>query len=291
MQTEEQNSRTRDLDRKATLEVVRLINAEDKRVAEAVASQLPVIAEAVDLIVGRLSSGGRVFYVGAGTSGRLGILDAVECPPTFNVDPGLMQGILAGGYEACYRAVEAEEDSEAQGCADLESAGVTSKDVVVGIAASGRTPYTCAAVARARVLGALTVGISCNAATRLSAEAEVAIEVVTGAEALSGSTRMKAGTAQKMVLNLISTATMVRLGHVYDNLMINVHLKNEKLVRRGVSIVQRITGCTSAEAERTLTEAGDVKTAVVMVAFGCSRSDAQDRLKLAGGRLRAALEG
>lgn len=291
MQTEEQNPRTRDLDRRATLEVVQLINAEDGRVAAAVSSQLSLIAQAVDLIAERLSRGGRIFYVGAGTSGRLGILDAVECPPTFNVEPTLVQGILAGGYEACYRAVEAEEDSEEQGRRDLEAAGVHSADAVIGIAASGRTPYTCAAVARARNLGALTVGISCNASTRLSAEAEIAIEVVTGPEALSGSTRMKAGTAQKMVLNLISTATMVRLGHVYDNLMVNVHLKNEKLIRRGVSIVQRITDCAPEDAERALAEAGAVKTAVVMITFGCSRADAQARLESAGGCLRAALEG
>ncbi|HLU99635.1 MAG TPA: N-acetylmuramic acid 6-phosphate etherase [Acidobacteriota bacterium] len=273
--TEERNPESFDIDLLDTEQILLRINAQDQRVAPAVASVIPDIARAVDGITSRLRSGGRLFYVGAGTSGRLGILDAVECPPTYNTPPDVIQGILAGGYEACYRSIEAAEDDPEAGERDLLRAGLKRGDAVVGIAASGRTPYTCGAVARARREGAFTVGISCNRNTPLSREAEVAIEVETGPEIVTGSTRMKAGTAQKLILNMISTTTMIRLGYVYSNLMINVHLKNSKLVERGIRIVQEITGASREEAKSAIEESQDVKTAIVMVKENCSPDQAR----------------
>lgn len=289
LETETLNSRTRDIDRLDTLEILRLINQEDQRVAPAVQEVLPLLAVAVERIATRLQAGGRLFYVGAGTSGRLGILDAVECPPTYGVPPDLVRGVLAGGYEACHRSLEAAEDNPEQGARDLQDAGVSSGDAVVGIAASGRTPYTLGAVRHARQLGALTVGISCNRNTPLSREAEIAVEVDTGPEVIAGSTRMKAGTAQKMILNLISTTCMIRLGHVYGNLMVNLHLKNRKLWQRGVAMITEITGVSRQDAERALKSTGDVQQAVVCLKLGCTPREAQRLLKEKG-NLRKVLE-
>lgn len=279
MKTEDRNPRTRDLDLRESLDIVRLIHEEDLRVAPAVSSQLDRIAGAVDGIVARLREGGRLFYAGAGTSGRLGVLDAVECPPTFGVGPDLVVGVLAGGFPACYSAVEGAEDSEADGREALAEAGCTGADAVVGIAASGRTPFTCGALRYARNLGAFTAAIANNSNSEIGRIAHVSIEVLTGPEVVTGSTRMKAGTAQKMVLNMLSTATMVRLGFVHDNLMVNVHLKNSKLLDRGVRIVQEITGASRADAEAALAVAGDVRTAVVMLTLGCSVETARGRLQ------------
>ncbi len=290
MNTEDINPRTRGLDTLTTAEILRLINQEDRRVADAVAAALPAIAAAVDGIVLRLRSGGRLFYVGAGTSGRLGVLDAVECPPTFGVEPERVVGVLAGGYAACHSAVEAAEDSEVEGRRALQQAGCTGADAVVGIAASGRTPFTCGALRWARSVGAFTVALTNNRGSELGRVAEVAIEVETGPEVITGSTRMKAGTAQKMVLNMLSTTTMVQLGMVYDNLMVNVHLKNRKLRERGIRILRRITGAGHEQAEAALAAAGDVPTAAVMISLGCTAEVARARLR-SSSSLREAMAG
>ncbi len=267
--TESTNPKTANLDQLSTLEIVRAINDEDRTVAEAVSSALENIAACIDRIAEKLAAGGRLFYVGTGTSGRLGVLDAVECPPTFGVSPDVVQGIIAGGYGACYGAVEAAEDDKSQAVSDVTARRIGPGDAVVGIAASGSTPYTVSAIRQARSLGAFTAGIACNPGSPLSTEAEIGIEIDTGPEALAGSTRMKAGTAQKMVLNIISTGVMVRLGHVYGNLMVNVHLKNRKLVKRGEGIVQRVTGAGNDEAKGALEATGSVKAAIILLKLGC----------------------
>ncbi len=277
MNTEQRNPDTYDLDKLQTPELVMAINRADQAVAMIVAAALDQIAAAVDAIAARLKTGGRLFYVGSGTSGRLGVLDAVECPPTFGVPAELVQGVVSGGYDACHSAVESAEDSPEQGEADLRTRNLTARDAVVGVAASGRTPYTLGAVRYARGLGALTVGISCNRNAQLTKEVDHPIEVETGPEVLTGSTRMKAGTAQKMVLNMISTAVMVRLGHVYSNLMVNVHLKNQKLVERGVRIISEVTGTTEDKARQALERTGDVKSAIVMLKLGCSVEEAKKK--------------
>ena len=240
--TEQRNAASDGIDAQPTIEILRIINEEDKKVAEAVTSQIPRIALAVDGIVERLSKGGRLFYIGAGTSGRLGVLDASECPPTFNVSPQTVQGIIAGGEAALARATEASEDDAGAGECDLQARGFTGNDVLVGIAASGRTPYVLGAVAAARRLGALTVGISCTPKSELSAAVEIAITPLPGPEIVTGSTRMKAGTATKLVLNMLSTAAMIRLGYVYSNLMVNVQPTNEKLLDRARRIVAAAAG-------------------------------------------------
>ena len=230
--TEQENPRTAQISSLPTEEILRLMNEEDARVADAVAQVLPEIARAVDGIVGRLDQGGRLFYIGTGTSGRLGVLDASECPPTFGVSPEMVQGIIAGGYEACYRAVEASEDDAAAGANDLEARGFTKQDALVGIAASGRTPYTVGAVEHARQLGALTIALTSVPGSLITKAAEISIVPVVGPEVIAGSTRMKAGTAQKLVLNMISTAAMIRLGYVTGNRMTNVQTRNVKLRAR-----------------------------------------------------------
>jgi N-acetylmuramic acid 6-phosphate etherase len=277
MNTEQRNPATYDLDKLQTPELVMAINRADQSVAMVVASALDQIASAIDGIAGRLKDGGRLFYVGSGTSGRLGVLDAVECAPTFGVSPELVQGILSGGYAACHSAVESAEDSPEQGEADLRARHLDPQDAVVGVAASGRTPYTLGAMRFARRAGALTIGVSCNRNAPLSAEVDLPIEVETGPEVLTGSTRMKAGTAQKMILNMLSTAVMVRLGHVYSNLMVNVHLKNRKLVERGVRIIREVTGTTEETARETLEHTGDVKSAIVMLKLGCGPEEAREK--------------
>jgi N-acetylmuramic acid 6-phosphate etherase len=250
--TEQENPRSKDLSSQSTAEIVALMNEEDATVAAAVQRVLGDVVKAVDEIVARLSKGGRLFYTGTGTSGRLGVLDASECPPTFGVSPELVQGVIAGGYDACYRAVEASEDDADAGAADLKARGFNSGDALVGIAASGRTPYTVGAVKFARSIGAFTVGLTCVPGSPITEAAELSIVPVVGPEVLTGSSRLKAGTAQKMVLNMISTATMVRLGYVSGNRMSNLQPRNVKLRERAVRIVMAETGVDEQAARSAL---------------------------------------
>lgn len=287
--TESSNPASSEIDRLQTVEMLRVINAADAEVPGAVAREIPRIAAAVDAIVERLDRGGRLFYTGAGTSGRLGVLDASECPPTFNVPPELVQGVIAGGEEALRNSVERAEDDPAQGRKDLEIRGFGAGDAVVGIAASGRTPYVLGAVGWARSIGALTIGLSCTPASELARAVEIAITPVPGAEVITGSTRMRAGTATKLVLNMISTGVMVKLGHVYGNLMVNVQPTNAKLEDRARRIIASITGLTYNEAAALLAEAGTVRTAVVMQKLKISRAAAEEKLRAARGRPRVAL--
>ena len=292
LRTEKRNPASRNLDRLSSLEIARIINQEDAKVALAVKKSLPQIARAIDAIAERLARGGRLIYIGTGTSGRLGALDAAECPPTFNIDPRRVQFVIAGGVRALGAAVEADEDSREAGREDLAKRKPSANDVVVGIAASGRTPYTVAAVEYARSLGAMTVAVTCNLDSPLEKAAEIPIVVEVGPEVVTGSTRMKAGTAQKMVLNMLSTGTMTRLGYVYGNLMVNVHLKNSKLVDRGIRIVQEVTGLDRTQSQAALRRAGgSVPTAIVMVQKGVARKQAETLLQQAGGHLRRALSG
>lgn len=254
--TEQENPRSQNLSSQSTREIVELMNAEDATVAAAVERVLDDVARAVDETAARLRNGGKLYYIGTGTSGRLGVLDASECPPTFGVSPELVQGVIAGGYDACYRAVEASEDDADAGGADLQRRGLTGKDVVVGIAASGKTPYTVGAVTYARTLGAFTVGLTCVPDSPITRAAELSIVPVVGPEVLTGSSRLKAGTAQKMVLNMISTATMVRLGYVSGNRMSNMQARNTKLRERAVRIVMAEAGLDQAVATRELESSG-----------------------------------
>jgi N-acetylmuramic acid 6-phosphate etherase len=288
--TEKTNSASADLDRKSALEIARIINAEDAKVAGAVKSALPQIAQAVDLIATALSEGGHLIYVGTGTSGRVAALDAVECPPTFDVDPRMIQFIIAGGPKALAAAVEASEDSKILGRQAIAKKKPTAKDVVVGIAASGRTPFTIAAVEYARAQGAMTVAVVCNPKTALGKAAHLAIVAEVGAEVVAGSTRMKAGTAQKMILNMLSTGAMTRLGYVYGNLMVNVRPRNVKLIERGVGIVEKTVGLDHRAARKLLAAAGGlVPIAMVMSKAGVSRARAVAALEEASGRVRKAI--
>ena len=289
--TEQPNPNTSEIDRLPTLEALRLINAEDKKVADAVAQVLPAIATAVDGIVARLKRRGRLFYVGTGTSGRLGVLDASECPPTFGVSPELVQGIIAGGYDACYKAVEASEDDRAAGATDLQVQGLNANDAVVGIAASGRTPYTIGAVEYARALGALTICITCNENTELAAAVEIPLEPIVGAEVIAGSTRLKSGTAQKLVLNMLSTMAMVRLGYVKGNRMANMQTKNIKLRQRAVGIVQDECKVAEATAEAVLGAANwQLPVALVMQQAKVSREVAMAALENANQSVERAVK-
>jgi N-acetylmuramic acid 6-phosphate etherase len=289
--TEQRNPNTRGLDRKSTIEIVRALNREDARVALAVQRVLPQIARAVDEIVKALSAGGRLIYAGAGTSGRLAVLDASECPPTFGTPPRMVTALIAGGERALRHAVEGAEDSAANGARDLVRAGVTAKDVVVGIAASGTTPYVLGALRQARRHAAFTIGVTSNPGSALARQAQIAISPGTGPEAVSGSTRMKAGTAQKMVLNMLSTAAMIRMGRVYENWMIGVALTNRKLQRRGARILEEAAGVSASVAGHALRRAGhDLPTALVMLKTGADLSEARKRLASAGGNVRKALE-
>jgi len=288
--TERANSASADLDRKSALEIARIINAEDAKVAGAVKRALPQIAQAIDLIATALSEGGRLIYVGTGTSGRIAALDAVECPPTFDVDPRMVQFIIAGGPKALASAVEADEDSGKLGRQAIAKKKPTHKDVVVGIAASGRTPFTIAAIEYARAHGARTVAVVCNPGTALGRAAHVAIVADVGAEVVAGSTRMKAGTAQKMILNMLSTGAMTRLGYVYGNLMVNVRPRNVKLIERGVGIVEKAVGLDPRAARKLLAAAGGlVPTAMVMAKAGVSRARAVAALEESSGRVRKAI--
>jgi N-acetylmuramic acid 6-phosphate etherase len=267
-----------------------VINDEDAKVAAAVQAELPAIARAVDAIAARFAEGGRLFYIGAGTSGRLGVLDASECPPTFSVDASLVQGLIAGGDKALRLSSEHSEDSREEGASDLAAAAFTAKDTLVGIAASGRTPYVLGAIDYAKSLGALTVGLSCVPGSALSQQTEIAITPATGPEILTGSTRMKAGTATKLVLNMISTGVMVRTGATYGNLMVNVRPTNAKLVDRAHRIIMAATGCDLATATTLLTDSGgSVKTAIVMQKLSLDRKAAETRLKATNNELRKAL--
>ncbi|WP_040690693.1 N-acetylmuramic acid 6-phosphate etherase [Nocardia vinacea] len=288
--TEASNPRTSALDSMPIDELLRTMNAEDVGVASAVAQAIPEIARAVELIVAARRRGGRLIYVGAGTSGRLGVLDAVECPPTFGTDPGEVLGIIAGGPDAFLRAVEGAEDDPALAVADLAAIALTGDDVVVALAASGRTPYAVGALQYGRSVGAATVAISCNRNAEASAHADVGIEIDTGPEVLTGSTRLKAGTAQKMVCNMLSTAAMVRAGKVYGNLMVDVKPTNAKLVDRACRIVAEATGADPATAAALLDAAdGHVKTAIVMRLAGVEASAARALLHDADGRVRDAV--
>jgi N-acetylmuramic acid 6-phosphate etherase len=288
--TEQRNPRSRGIDRKSTTEILRVLNREDALVARAVGAEIPRIAAAVDAIVRAIDRGGRLIYVGAGTSGRLAVLDAAECPPTFGTSPRIVQAIIAGGEKALRHAVEGAEDSARNGALDLARMGVASNDVVVGIAASGTTPYVLGALKLAQQKRAFTVGITANPNSPLARLATIAIAPKTGAEAIAGSTRMKAGTAQKMVLNLLSTTAMIRLGRVYENWMVHVALTNQKLKRRGVRILEEATGVTMAEAAQALRSTQhDLPAALVMLETGASSSEARGHLAANRGNVRQAI--
>jgi N-acetylmuramic acid 6-phosphate etherase len=279
-----------EIDQLPTLDIARTMNTEDQTVPAAVAALLPEIAAAIDATAARMARGGRLIYAGAGTAGRLGVLDASECPPTFNTDAGEVVGLIAGGPSAMVRAVEGAEDSRELAAADLDALNLTAHDTVVGISASGRTPYAIGAVEHARAAGALTIGLSCNADSELAAAAEHGLEVVTGPELLTGSTRLKAGTAQKLVLNMISTITMIRLGKTYGNLMVDVRASNEKLQARSRRIVALATGAPDEQIESSLAAAdGEVKTAILMILADIDAKSADQRLTDSRGHLRAAL--
>jgi N-acetylmuramic acid 6-phosphate etherase len=282
--TEQANPASAAIDTLSALEIVTLMNAEDRRVPTAVDSQLPAIAAAVDVITARLQAGGRLFYVGAGTSGRLGALDAAECPPTFNTPPELVQALIAGGPPALTRAVEGAEDDTDAGRRDLLAAGLAAGDAVVGVSASGRAPYVLGALAAARELAAATIGLCCTANSAFVGRCDLVIAPVVGAEILTGSTRLKAGTAQKLVLNMLSTATMIRLGKCYGNLMVDLRATNGKLRDRAARIVSAVTGSDYAVAWSTLEEADfETKVAIVMLQAGVSRERAQQRLAACSG--------
>jgi N-acetylmuramic acid 6-phosphate etherase len=291
--TEARNPASEHLDELSTLEMLAVINAEDAKVAIAVHVELPNVARAVDAIAERFGRGGRLFYIGAGTSGRLGVLDASECPPTFSMPAELVQGLIAGGDRALRLSSEHSEDSREEGARDLAAAGFAAEgkpDTLVGIAASGRTPYVLGAVEYAKGLGALTIGLSCVPGSALAQAAEIAITPATGAEVLTGSTRMKAGTATKLVLNMLSTGAMVRTGATFGNLMVNVRPTNAKLVDRAQRIIAEAVGCNLATAKRLLEESGsNVKTAIVMGRLSLPRETAEKRLRAAQGILRVAL--
>jgi len=289
--TEQVNPRTVAIDTLTTAEILRLINEEDKLVAEAVGREIERIAAATDAIVECLRQGGRLFYVGTGTSGRLGVLDAAECPPTFGVPAEMVQAIIAGGSSACYRAVEAAEDDALEGARALAERGVTSRDAVVGLSASGRTPFTMGALRAARSLGAITIAVACNPNPEIARVADFTITPVVGPEVIAGSTRMKAATAQKLVLHMISTTVMIRLGYTYGNLMSNLQLKNEKLRRRAAAILVNQTGITQDDAWRLLEHTTwDLKTALVMARARVTRERAQQALEETGFSIKRALE-
>lgn len=290
--TEARNPRTTNIDQISTLEMITVINQEDQTVPQAVATQLPQIARAIDEIAARFERSGRLFYIGAGTSGRLGVLDASECPPTFSVPPTLVQGLIAGGDSALRKSSEKSEDSRQQGAADLMAQDFGSSgapDTLVGIAASGRTSYVLGAMEQAKKLGLLTISLTCVAGSEMAAVADIAIAPVTGPEVVTGSTRLKAGTATKLVLNMLSTGVMIRTGAVYGNLMVNVQATNEKLVDRAQRIIAEATGVDRETAARLLAEGGSVKVAIAMQKLGLDRSAAEAALNEVGGVLAKAL--
>ena len=289
--TESRNSSSLNIDKVSTLDMVKIINNEDKKVALAVEKELVKIAEAIDGIVSGMQKGGRLIYIGAGTSGRLGILDASECPPTYGVSEELVQGIIAGGTEAIFRAKEGAEDSKELAIEDLKSKNITENDTIVGLAASGRTPYVIGGLEYANKIGALTVPITCNANSEVAKVSKVSIAPVVGAEVVTGSTRMKAGTAQKLVLNMLSTGTMIKLGKVYGNLMVDVRATNKKLVERAKKIVCEATGVDREVAEKVLKETNyDVKLSILMILTGLDINEAKEKLTQNKGYIAKAME-
>jgi len=289
--TEAENPRTSNLSSLSSLEIIALMNDEDALVATAVRAVLPDIAKAIDQIVERLRNSGRLFYIGTGTSGRLGVLDASECPPTFGVSADLVQAIIGGGYDACYRAVEASEDDVDAGARDLKGRGFSSRDALVAIAASGRTPYTVGAVKHARRIGALAIALTCAPDSPITLAAEISIIPIVGPEAIAGSTRLKAGTAQKLVLNMLSTATMVRLGYVTGNRMTNVQTRNEKLRARAINILMAENDLALAAAEAALAAAeGDLPVALVMSKTRCTLEEARRALNETNRVVSAAID-
>ncbi|MBX9671307.1 MAG: N-acetylmuramic acid 6-phosphate etherase [Candidatus Obscuribacterales bacterium] len=288
--TEQRNPRTMGLDNLSTSDLVKTLHAENHLVAPAVDPTLEKVANLVDIVVDRMQKGGRLFYIGAGTSGRLGVLDASEIPPTFGVTPEMVQGLIAGGAVALVSSIEGAEDDGEQPRRDLEQRGLSSKDVVVGIAASGRTPYVIGGLEYARGVGCATAAIANVGGSALADHCDICLEAVTGAEPLTGSTRMKAGTAQKMLLNLISTAAMVRMGKVYENLMVDVKATNVKLRKRAIRIVEQATGSSSDKCESALIEVDwHAKTAIVMLLLNISKAEAEEKLHGAGGHIRRTL--
>ncbi len=289
--TEQRNPNTMNIDTLSTLDMVKLINQEDHRVAEAVALVTDKIAEAIDVIADRMAKGGRLIYCGAGTSGRLGILDAVECPPTYSTEPEMVQALMAGGVGAIFKAVEGAEDSRELGVEDMKNIAFTVGDVLVGIAASGRTPYVLGCMEYAKELGAPTIAVTCCPGSVVDSYADIGIAPAPGPEVITGSTRMKSGTAQKMVLNMLSTGTMIKLGKVYGNLMVDVKPSNEKLVRRCVTIVCNATGCDDATSTAALEECGyRPKTAIVMILKNVNAEKAKALLEQNEGRIAKVLE-
>ena len=289
--TEQRNPNTMNIDTLSTLDMVKLINREDHRVADAVGEVTDKIAQAVDVIAEKLAAGGRLIYCGAGTSGRLGILDAVECPPTYSTDPETVQALMAGGYGAIFKAVEGAEDSKELGVQDMQNIHFGPKDVLVGIAASGRTPYVLGCMEYAKQLGAPTIAVTCCPGSELDQFADIGIAPAPGPEVVTGSTRMKSGTAQKMVLNMLSTGAMIKLGKVYGNLMVDVKPSNEKLIRRCVTIVCSAAECTEAEATKALSQCDyHPKVAIVMVLRGVNADTACAMLQKAEGRIAKVLE-
>ena len=277
--TEERNDRSRKIDTVSTLEIANIINIEDKGIAYVIEDILPQIAAAIDVIATRLRQGGRLFYMGSGTSGRLGILDAVECPPTYSTDPELIQGLIAGGYEAIFKAKEGAEDSEELGEQDLKNKLLTAADIVVGLSASGRTPYVVGGLRYAGSVGAATISICCSENSRIAHYSQIDLCALVGPEVITGSTRMKAGTAQKMILNILSTGTMIKLGKVYGNLMVDVKSSNEKLKERARRIVMEATGCDRDTAIRALNETGGkAKPAIIVVILKISAAEAEEKL-------------
>ncbi len=288
--TESRNPATREIDAKSTAEILQLINNEDRKIADIVASEIPHIAAAVELLVAAFKNGGRLFYVGAGTSGRLGVLDASECPPTYGIDPEMIQGIIAGGYKALVRSQEGAEDVFEQGGQDLLDHGFSAKDVVCGIAASRRTPYVIGALTKARALSAKTIYLTCNPRVEITIPVDVAICPVVGPEVVMGSTRMKAGTATKLVLNMLTTASMIRVGKVYENMMVDLQITSKKIEERAKRTVMHVTGLSYEEASRILEQAGGhVKTALVMILANVNAAEARQRLARADGFVRQAL--
>nr|GGG67761.1 N-acetylmuramic acid 6-phosphate etherase [Virgibacillus oceani] len=289
--TEKRNLNTMNLDEMTTADILKTINEEDKRVALAVEAVLPKVEVAVDHIVDALSNGGRLFYVGAGTSGRLGVMDASECPPTFMTSKEMVQTVMAGGNGAFFHAIEGSEDNEEQGSADLKDRGISKNDVVVGITASGRTPYPIGALKLARDIGAYTISLSCNENSLISSFADCNIEVVVGPEVLTGSTRMKAATAHKMILNMISTTTMVKLGKVHENLMVDVHASNYKLMERAKRTIMEVTNVSYKEAENVLRLTNnEVKPAIVMIKAGVALNEAMEAIDKSNGYVRKAID-
>ena len=291
MTTERRNAATMDLDMMAPLEIATVMNQEDRNVPLAIEKALPQIAETIAAVEDAFRQGGRLFYIGAGTSGRLGVLDASECPPTFGVDPGMVVGLIAGGDKALRFPIEGAEDSGEMCVADLKEHNLNAKDVLVGIAASGRTPYVLGGLEYAKSLGCKTAAIACNQDSEVGKAADIAIEVEVGPEVLTGSTRLKSGTAQKLIVNMISTGAMVRIGKAYHNLMVDVVQSNEKLQVRAENIVMEATGVERSVARETIDAAnGSVKTAITMILAGCGKDEALARLEKAGGKVRQAIK-